>query len=136
LPALERTFLGYLRTSLILVMTGVLIAQLFRLQHAANPNTHLGFYIIGRPLSITFIGMGILVVIVGAYRFWKLQHAMVRGKARTGGWEVLLIMGMSMLVSEIRQARLCIGRLIVVQLLIVTFGLILGVNIEKSLENN
>jgi uncharacterized membrane protein YidH (DUF202 family) len=96
--ALERTFLGYLRTSLILVMTGVLTAQLFRLQHAANPNAHLGFYVIGRPLSIMFIGMGILVVVIGAMRFWKLQRGLVRGKAHTGGWEILLIMVLTTLV--------------------------------------
>jgi uncharacterized membrane protein YidH (DUF202 family) len=99
--ALERTFLGYLRTSLILVMTGVLTAQLFRLQHAANPSKHFGFYVVGRPLSILFIGMAIVVVLIGAYRFWKLQNALIRGKAYTGGWEVLLIMVLSILVSEI-----------------------------------
>lgn len=99
--ALERTFLGYLRTSLILVMTGVLTAQLFRLQHAANPNQHFGFYVVGRPLSIMFIGMAIVVVLVGAYRFWKLQNALIRGKAYTGGWEVLLIMILSILVSGV-----------------------------------
>ncbi|OAL07491.1 hypothetical protein IQ06DRAFT_300093 [Phaeosphaeriaceae sp. SRC1lsM3a] len=114
--ALERTFLGYLRTSLILVMTGVLTAQLFRLQHAANPNVHFGFYVVGRPLSIMFIGMAIVVVLVGAYRFWKLQNALIRGKAYTGGWEVLLIMGLSVL------------------LVMVTFALVLGVNIDKALD--
>jgi hypothetical protein len=49
-----------------------------------------------------FIAMGGLVVLVGAYRFWKLQNGMVRGKAHTGGWEVLLIMGLSTSVSEIQ----------------------------------
>ncbi|KAH7408339.1 hypothetical protein DE146DRAFT_371341 [Phaeosphaeria sp. MPI-PUGE-AT-0046c] len=114
--ALERTFLGYLRTSLIFVMTGVLTAQLFRLQHVANPNAHFGFYVVGRPLSIMFIGMAIVVVLVGAYRFWKLQNALNRGKAHTGGWEVLLIMILSML------------------LVTVTFALVLGVNIDKALD--
>jgi uncharacterized membrane protein YidH (DUF202 family) len=83
-------------------MTGVLIAQLFRLQHTLNPSTYIGFYVIGQPLSIMFIAMGGLVVLVGAYRFWKLQNGMVRGKAHTGGWEVLLIMGLSTSVSEIQ----------------------------------
>ncbi|KAL5121319.1 hypothetical protein ACEQ8H_000787 [Pleosporales sp. CAS-2024a] len=117
--ALERTFLGYLRTSLILVATGVLTTQLYRLQHVARPNNHLGFYIIGRPLSIMFIGMGIFVVVVGAARFWKLQQALVKGKAHSGGWEVLSIMGLSFLASP---------------LLLSTFALVLGVNIEKAIE--
>jgi uncharacterized membrane protein YidH (DUF202 family) len=100
LPALERTFLGYLRTSLIFVMTGVVTAQLFRLQRSENPDPDFGFYVIGTPLSVMFIGMAIVVLLVGAFRFWRLQNALVRGKARTGGWEVLLIMGLSLLVSD------------------------------------
>jgi uncharacterized membrane protein YidH (DUF202 family) len=102
--ALERTFLGYLRTSLLLVMTGVLIAQLFRLQRTSNPNPKFGFYVIGLPLSMTFIGMAILVLLVGAFRFWKLQDGLVRGKAYSGGWEVLLVMGLSALVSGCERA--------------------------------
>jgi len=81
-------------------MTGVLIAQLFRLQHTASPNPDFGFYVIGRPLSITFIGMAILVMLVGTFRFWKLQNGLIRGKAYAGGWEILVIMGLSGLVSD------------------------------------
>jgi hypothetical protein len=44
--------------------------------------------------------MAVLVVLIGAFRFWKLQGGLVRGKAYTGGWEVLLIMGLSGLVSK------------------------------------
>ncbi|KAF2026525.1 hypothetical protein EK21DRAFT_26013, partial [Setomelanomma holmii] len=114
--ALERTFLGYLRTSLVLVMTGVSISQLFRLQRTSHPDPHFGFYVIGLPLSVTFIGMAILVLLVGAFRFWKLQNALVRGKACAGGWEVLVVMGLSAL------------------LLLATFALILGVNVDKALD--
>jgi hypothetical protein len=81
-------------------MIGVITAQLFRLQRVANPNPDFGFYVIGRPLSILFMCMAIVVVLVGAFRFWKLQNALVRGKAHTGGWEVLLVMGLSVLVSQ------------------------------------
>lgn len=81
-------------------MTGVLTAQLYRLQHGANPNPNLGFYVIGRPLSILFICMGLVVVCVGAFRFWKLQGGLVRGMALSGGWEVLVVGGLSLLVSE------------------------------------
>ncbi|UPX11689.1 uncharacterized protein EKO05_0002281 [Ascochyta rabiei] len=113
-PPLERTFLGYLRTSLILVMIGVMIAQLFRIQRAENPDPKIGFYVIGEPLSVAFIGMAIFVLLVGAMRFWRLQDALVRGKALAGGWEVFAIMGMSAL------------------LLLATFALILAVNIDKA----
>ncbi|KAF3046501.1 hypothetical protein E8E12_010323 [Didymella heteroderae] len=112
--ALERTFLGYLRTSLILVMTGVIIAQLFRIQRALHPNPTIGFYVIGKPLSVTFIGMAIFVLLVGAIRFWRLQDALVRGKALAGGWEVFVIMALSAI------------------LLIASFALVLAVNIDKA----
>jgi uncharacterized membrane protein YidH (DUF202 family) len=95
-------------------MTGVITAQLFHLQHAPDPSPTFGFYSIGRPLSVTFIGMAILVVMVGAVRFWRLQRALVRGKACAGGWEVLLVMGSSTMV------------------LIGTFALVVGVDIEKT----
>ncbi|KAH6637972.1 hypothetical protein C7974DRAFT_151644 [Boeremia exigua] len=112
--ALERTFLGYLRTSLILVMTGVITAQLFRIQRSAHPNPVIGFYVVGEPLSVAFIGMAIFVLLVGAIRFWRLQSALVRGKALAGGWEIAVIMAMSAL------------------LLVATFALVLAINIDKA----
>lgn len=80
-------------------MTGAIIAQLFRIQHAENPNPDIGFYVIGEPLSVAFISMAIFVLLVGAIRFWRLQNALVRGKALAGGWEVFLIITMSSLVG-------------------------------------
>jgi uncharacterized membrane protein YidH (DUF202 family) len=80
-------------------MTGVIIAQLFRIQRASNPNPQIGFYVIGEPLSVAFIGTAIFVLFVGAIRFWRLQNALVRGKALAGGWELFVIIGISALVS-------------------------------------
>jgi uncharacterized membrane protein YidH (DUF202 family) len=116
--ALERTFLGYLRTSLILVMTGILTAQLFHLQHSATPNPRFGFYKVGKPLAATLICMAIVVVLTGAIRFWRLQRALVRGKAMAGGWEVGLVM------------------VLMVCLLLGTFAVIVGVDIEKTYFGN
>lgn len=82
-------------------MTGVIIAQLFRIQRASNPNPVIGFYVIGEPLSVAFIGMAIFVVFVGAIRVWRLQHALLRGKTLAGGWEVSVTMAMSTLVSSL-----------------------------------
>lgn len=81
-------------------MTGVVIAQLFYLQRSPNPNLTYGFYVIGRPLSATFISMAIVVMLVGTIRFWRVQRALLRGKALMGGWEVLLVMGLCALVSK------------------------------------
>lgn len=83
-------------------MSGVIIAQLFRLQRTANPNPEFGFYVIGKPLSVTFISVAIVVVLVGAVRTYRLQKAFIAGKTYAGGWEVLTIMGLSTLVSRSR----------------------------------
>ena len=112
--ALERTFLGYLRTSLLLVMTGVTIAQLFHLQHTPTPNARFGFHKVGKPLAATFICMAIVVVFIGAARFWRLQSKLTQGKALAGGAEVFLVMGM------------------VATMLVGTFGLVLAIDIEKT----
>jgi uncharacterized membrane protein YidH (DUF202 family) len=95
-------------------MTGIIVAQLFYLQHSPKPHPDFGFYKIGKPLSATFISMGIAVLLIGAIRFWRLQSALVRGKAMAGGWEVSLIMGL-------------IGSLV-----LGTFGLVLAVDIDKT----
>ena len=97
--ALERTFLGYLRTSVAFAMTGVIISQLFRLQHAVNPNLNLGFFVLGIPLSATFICFAMFVLLIGAFRFWSQQSSMARGKVRAGGWEISVLMACSILVS-------------------------------------
>lgn len=80
-------------------MTGITIAQLFRLQRSPNPDPVFGFYVVGLPLSITFISMAVLVLLLGAIRFWRLQRGLLAGKAHAGGWELILIMGLISLVS-------------------------------------
>ena len=87
-PALERTFLGYLRTSLALSIISVIIAQLFRLEHAQNPNRVFGYFTLSIPLACICIGAAIVVLLLGAYRFWRQQNAILRGKVHAGGWEV------------------------------------------------
>ena len=97
--ALERTYLGYLRTSLALSMIGVIIAQLFRLQSNKLPSREVGDFVVGVPLALCFIGGSIVVILLGAVRFWRQQTAMARGKVWAGGWEILGIMGTVILVS-------------------------------------
>lgn len=86
--ALERTFLGYLRTSLALSIVAVIIAQLFRLEHNVKPNKTFGFYVLSIPLSCACIGAAMVILLFGAYRFWRQQNAILRGKVHAGGWEV------------------------------------------------
>ncbi|KAL4864873.1 hypothetical protein BDV12DRAFT_158516 [Aspergillus spectabilis] len=85
--ALERTFLAYIRTSVILAMQGVLIAQLFRLQSASS-NNGLGYHEVGVPLSVTCHAAAILTAVLGAHRFWKQQSAIALGTVYAGGWEL------------------------------------------------
>ncbi|KAF2682535.1 hypothetical protein K458DRAFT_444171 [Lentithecium fluviatile CBS 122367] len=114
--ALERTFLAYLRTSLALAMTGIVVAQLFRLQHSINPNPELGFFVIGVPLAAVFIGSGMVILLIGAFRFWRQQQAMIRGKVYAGGWELSGIMLLSILICT------------------ALFALVTAVDVEKSLR--
>ncbi|RDW81600.1 DUF202 domain-containing protein [Aspergillus mulundensis] len=85
--ALERTFLAYIRTSVILAMQGVLIAQLFRLQ-SAHSSKGLGYHDVGVPLSVTCHCAAMLTAILGAHRFWKQQNAIALGTVYSGGWEL------------------------------------------------
>lgn len=80
-------------------MTGVMVAQLFRLQHAPKPDPHFGYHALGKPLAAVFILSAIAVTFLGAFRFWRQQNAIVRGKVHAGGWEILAIMVGSLAVS-------------------------------------
>lgn len=99
--ALERTYLGYLRTSFALAFLSVFIAQLFRLQHTARPDPVFGFYRLGVPLSCICTGAAIIVSLLGTYRFWRQQNAMLRGKILCGGWEMLAVYGVFFIVCDL-----------------------------------
>ncbi|KAK4984952.1 hypothetical protein LTR50_006292 [Elasticomyces elasticus] len=81
-----------MRTSLALSMIGVLIAQLYRLQHSLIPSTTFGYFVISKPLAAIFEIAAIVLVLLGAYRSWRQQNAMARGKVWVGGWEIWWIM--------------------------------------------
>ncbi|KAL4985872.1 hypothetical protein BDW68DRAFT_198511 [Aspergillus falconensis] len=98
--ALERTFLAYIRTSVILAMQGVLIAQLFRLQ-SANSSKGLGYHDVGVPLSVTCHCAAILTAVLGAHRFWKQQSAIALGTVYAGGWELNCIGFLTTAVSPL-----------------------------------
>jgi hypothetical protein len=72
-------------------MIGVTVAQLFRLQHSPTANPIFGFYVLGRPLACICQGAAIYALLLGAFRTWRIQNALVRGKAIAGGFEVILL---------------------------------------------
>lgn len=88
IKALERTFLAYIRTSTVIAMQGVLVAQLFRLQRPSHAVDRLSFYEVGIPLSVTCHFVAVVIALIGAFRFWRQQNAIVRGKVYAGGWEL------------------------------------------------
>ncbi|KAJ5617372.1 hypothetical protein N7537_002486 [Penicillium hordei] len=86
--ALERTFLAYIRTSTVIAMQGVLVAQLFRLQRPSQTVDRLSFHEVGIPLSVACHVVAVVVALIGAFRFWRQQNAITRGKVYAGGWEL------------------------------------------------
>lgn len=81
-----------------------MIAQLFRLQ--SSQSTRFDFYTVGIPLSVTFQGCAVLVAFMGAFRFWRQQNAIARGKVFAGGWELNCIGLLALAVSLFSTARI------------------------------
>ncbi|KAL0935172.1 uncharacterized protein CTRU02_209763 [Colletotrichum truncatum] len=84
--ALERTFLAYLRTGVVTAILGTIVAQLFALQQS---DSGFGYTMVGKPLASVCYGLSMCTTLLGACRVWRLQHAMLRGKAIAGGFEVM-----------------------------------------------
>ncbi|KAJ6075804.1 hypothetical protein N7499_007785 [Penicillium canescens] len=108
--ALERTFLAWMRTSLAFASIGIAVTQLFRLNSATTNTTPNAYNInganpailppnlsydsaafhtssasarlrsVGKPLGSTFIGVSILILIVGFHRYFESQYWIIRGK--------------------------------------------------------
>jgi hypothetical protein len=62
-----------------------------RLQHAPQPNARFGFFVLGKPLSCICQGAAIYTLFIGAFRTWRSQNAIVRGKAVSGGFEIVAL---------------------------------------------
>ncbi|KAJ5365139.1 hypothetical protein N7517_008025 [Penicillium concentricum] len=111
--ALERTFLAYIRTSTVIAMQGVLVAQLFRLQRPLEKVDRLSFHEVGIPLSVACHGVAVIVALVGAIRFWRQQNAIARGKVYAGGWELNSV---GILIFAVIMATLVLTVIILIQI--------------------
>lgn len=70
-------------------MQGVLIAQLFRLQRSiSQERSELTYFEVAIPLSVACHCVALLVVAIGAFRFWRQQSSIVSGVVHAGGWEL------------------------------------------------
>ncbi|CAJ0548560.1 Ff.00g021730.m01.CDS01 [Fusarium sp. VM40] len=110
----ERTFLGYLRTSVMMSMVGTMVAQLFTLHHEGYHVHGFGYFVTGKPLALTCYAFSIGTILLGAVRTWRHQQIMMRGKALVGGFEIHLLGIFSML------------------LILVFFSLLLGIDVSKE----
>lgn len=106
--ALERTYLGYVRTSVALSMIGIVIAQLYpQTPPGKQEPGGLNFVKLAKPMSASFVAASLLVTIFGAWRFGRQQGAMVRGRIVTGSWEVwttgilVLLVCLDLLIASI-----------------------------------
>ncbi|MCJ1478892.1 hypothetical protein MMC13_007576 [Lambiella insularis] len=106
--ALERTFLGHLRTSLALAECSVIISQFFVLSTGAEDPMvpeEVRFRKIGRLLSCALLLWAIVICAIGAFRFLRLQDALVREEAVIdSGWE-LHIEGIGVFIVRLQTPR-------------------------------
>ncbi|KAI0136619.1 hypothetical protein BJ170DRAFT_20506 [Xylariales sp. AK1849] len=93
--ALERTFLAWLRTSLAFASIGIGITQLFRLNTSLSDGTddssmrtlrHLG-----KPLGACFLGISILVLLLGYQRYFQSQQWVMKGKFPASRGTIILV---------------------------------------------
>lgn len=77
----ERTFLAWLRTSLAFASIGIAITQLFRLNATLSdregmkpqPTNAARLRQLGKPLGATFLGIAVLILIIGGRRYFESQ---------------------------------------------------------------
>jgi hypothetical protein len=81
-------------------MIGVIVAQLYRLQHAPHPDPTFGYFVLSKPIACIFHVSAACVALLGSLRFFSQQNAMAAGKVRAGGWEVMVIGVYVLLVSN------------------------------------
>ncbi|KAJ7089653.1 hypothetical protein B0H15DRAFT_265140 [Mycena belliarum] len=84
--ASERTFLAYVRTSLVVASTGVALVQLFTISASTTTDSKLTFVPTtrriqawARPLGATMVCFGLLILAMGTMRYFRIQTALTKG---------------------------------------------------------
>ncbi|KAJ7918746.1 hypothetical protein B0H13DRAFT_1606985 [Mycena leptocephala] len=84
--ASERTFLAYVRTSLVVASTGVALVQLFTISSNTTAGNKLSFIPTtrklqawARPLGATMVCFGLVVLALGTIRYFRIQYALTHG---------------------------------------------------------
>lgn len=83
---------------------GLLIAQMSRIQHAVHPEREHDFKynVLGIPQAALCQVMAVIIVCVGAYRFFKQEQVMLDGGARIKGWDLYAVIGLVLSVCPLR----------------------------------
>ncbi|KIO31518.1 hypothetical protein M407DRAFT_131128 [Tulasnella calospora MUT 4182] len=74
----ERTWLAYVRTSLAIASAGVALVQLFTITATSNASAKELRRLI-RPLGATVVVLGLAVLIVGCWRYFRIQSTLQTG---------------------------------------------------------
>lgn len=66
---------------------GVVIAQMSKIQHTVHPERkhEIKYNVLGTPQAAVCQCIAVAIILVGAYRFFKQQDAMLHGAARIHG---------------------------------------------------
>ncbi|OBT74918.1 hypothetical protein VF21_06047 [Pseudogymnoascus sp. 05NY08] len=98
--ALERTFLAWLRTSLAFASIGIAITQLFRLNTTISAPagttpepgaSAIHFRSLGKPLGAAFLGISIVVLLIGFHRYFEAQYWVTKGKFPASRGSIALV---------------------------------------------
>ncbi|KAI9462986.1 hypothetical protein HD554DRAFT_2125907 [Boletus coccyginus] len=88
--ASERTYLAYVRTSLATASAGVALVQLFTLSSTGSVAKF------AKPIGATIILFGIIILVLGVFRYFTTQSSLIRGHfpvARNSVTAVALALG-------------------------------------------
>ncbi|KAK7941073.1 uncharacterized protein PG986_013460 [Apiospora aurea] len=108
--ALERTFLAWLRTSLAFASIGIAVTQLFRLNVSLAEGDDAALQTIrrlGKPLGAAFLGISILILLLGYQRYFQSQQWILKKKFPAARLTIVL-------VSLIAMALMVVSLIIVV----------------------
>ena len=91
----ERTFLAWVRTGIAVISLGFVIAKfsvwLRELATRLNPQAvprHGGASL---PMGLTMIGLGAVLVVLAARRYWVVNHSIERGKVSADHGLIILV---------------------------------------------
>ncbi|KAM3563992.1 hypothetical protein MY1884_001001 [Beauveria asiatica] len=107
--ARDHLALAWLRTSLAFASIGIAVTQLFRLNTSLSDGTNTpdrtkdALRRLGRPLGATFLGISILILLLGFKRYFHSQEWILKGKfpASRGTIVLVSLVGLAIMVASL-----------------------------------